>query len=233
MSNFGYSYVTKDALVGFKETLQQPPWSLLDPLERSSPEDRALWLQATWFQVQRALLWEAVEAVIGALDMFEQELFDKDADWDAVQRQFSFGLMEKEADRDPKVSQAAARLRVSMLEGGTTAQTRLTYQAEVDFGRKQVETGAQPLVLADLETVGMVDRPERIKRTTDALAETLARNLAHTRRLSLSQARHISTSTFNNVHGQLIIMSDLLAPGPQRDQLNALLATLNSLLLRR
>src|SRR5207244_1102248 len=78
-----------------------------------------------------------------------------DAEWDSAQRAANHALAAAAEHADPAHQAAAERLRLALLSGAGSEQTKLGYDEEVDYGEAQLRvTGKSPLA-ADVQTVGL------------------------------------------------------------------------------
>jgi hypothetical protein len=91
---------------------------------------------------KRQAVW-SIAMLRDALGIGPEALAALDIEWDATERKLYHLISGAAEDRDPEIRGAAERLRPALLSGGGTAQTRLSYDEEVDFGRRQARPRAR------------------------------------------------------------------------------------------
>lgn len=241
MAGYGYSYVTDRGFTSFTRELSEGAWKDVsikkhdsdgDPLvARSSLLDAPLpvvWkLRATWCIRGLAQAMGAATA---------DDLVTLDAEWDSSQRALNLALLAAAEHREANQRAAAERLRGALLQGGGTAQTLLTYEKEVDFGRAQLDLAGKAPLAADVKATGIKVHLERIREATDALAEGLGRGpgqkRAGTRARRIRDALAACSAAFNTIHDELGWAIEHSKPGEHRELLAALHAPLLALLDR-
>ncbi|WP_437596202.1 hypothetical protein WMF28_26845 [Sorangium sp. So ce590] len=237
MARYGYSFVPDRGFSAFSRDLDEGAWKDVsikkyDTLDRmppqlvEAPRPVAWKLRATWCI---AVVDEALG--IGSAS----ELAALDAEWDAAQRALHHFVASAEEGEDPAVREAATRIRSVMLKGNGTEQTRLGYDAEVDFGRFQA-AAARKSMEADIKKIGAGAHLKRIEKATEALAKGIGRGGGEkrpgTRAKRLRAATSGCVTAFNAIHDEITWLLAHSAPGKQRQQLEALHAPFLALLER-
>lgn len=241
MARHGYSYVTDKGFASFGRTLGEGAWGGLDvaaiddegapPVARSplvSTSLAVIWkLQASW----------AIRELLRAMGTASvDDLLTLDEEWDSSQRALNLALLAETEHRDPDRRAGAQRLREALLLGNGTAQTQLSYDREVDFGRAQAELAGKPPLSADVAAAGLLPLLTRIHEATEALAKGLGRGPGSTRPLSrarwIRQAQFGCSAAFNVIHAQIDWALAHASGDEERQQLQALRGPLLALLER-
>jgi hypothetical protein len=238
MTRYGYGYVPDKGFVSLLNDLSEGAWKDI-PFKKYDNPDQQLtpalvegpllifWkLRASW---AIATLREALGAGSAILDQL-------DADWDSTQRKLNFTLGSAGEDEDPEKRDAAERLRGALLLGNGTAQTKLSWEEEVDFGRQQVTlTNAGPLA-DDARLIGLQPTLKAVAKTTEALAEGLGRNPDHkrvgTRSARVREALAGCAACFNTIHNEITWVLDHTDDGPTRARFSQMLSPLQALVER-
>jgi len=175
-------------------------------------------------------------ALRDALGASPEVLAELDAAWDASERRLYHRICCSAEDRDPAVRAAAERLRGALLSGNGTAQTNLTYDEEVDFGRHQVALMSKGAVAQDVQACGLAGAREEIAEVTEALARGLGRAPGEKRSGSryhrIRAARSACAAAFNGIHGEIAWFIGNMSPGKARTRAEKLLAPFQALLER-
>ncbi|AUX34763.1 MULTISPECIES: hypothetical protein [Sorangium] len=237
MARYGYSFVPDRGFSAFSRDLGEGAWKdvsikkydtpdRMPPQLMEAPRPVAWKLRATWSIA-------ALDEVLGIASA--SELAALDAEWDAAQRALHHFVASAEEGEDAAVREAATRVRAVMLKGNGTEQTRLGYDAEVDFGRSQA-AAAKRTMEADLKKIGAGAHLKRIERATEALARGIGRGGGEkrlgTRAKRLRAAISGCVTAFNAIHDEITWLLAHTAPGVQRQQLEALHAPFLALLER-
>jgi hypothetical protein len=236
MSGYGYSYVTDKAFVAFAHNLGQGAWR---NVSIAGYEGEGKMLDAAALDAPHPVLWKLrISLVITALKVAlgSGKLDVLDAGWDSSERRLHFRLAERADDTDAEVRAAAERLRRKLLKGKGTEQTVHDFDAEVDFGRQQLELAKEAAIAADIKKLKVDDLLHDIERATEALAVGLGRQ-GGARRTGLASVQQrdalaACTSAFNGVHDHIAWFLANTPNGPARDLLTELEAPFAALLAR-
>jgi hypothetical protein len=236
MSGYGYSYVSDKAFVAFAHDLRQGAWG---NVSIAKYEGEGKKLDAAALDAPHPVLWKLrIVLVINALKLAlgSGRLDVLDAGWDSSERRLNFRLAERAEDTDPDVRAAADRLRRQLLRGRGTEQTGYEFDAEVDFGRKQLELARQEGVAEDIKKLKVDDLLHDIEKATEALATGLGRKAGAKRASPPSvqqrDALAACTAAFNGVHDHIAWFLENTPNGPARDALLDLEAPFEALLAR-
>ena len=124
-----FNRVPADGFIGAEGPLKQAGWSRYDQ-PAAGPSASALALA-------HGLLFGGIKQVFEAQRVVDRGALD--AAWDTAQQRFTLATILKGSDPDKKVASAAKQITERLLwEGGALGQTQLTYEAEVDFGLRQL-----------------------------------------------------------------------------------------------
>ena len=236
MVAYGYGGVTDRALVGFERELEDGAWKGIAPkkADEQASENAALLLNASQPVIWKLRLRWGIAGVLVALGAIS--LAELDSGWDSAQRRLFHRVATGVDDNDPAVRAAADRLSAQILAGTGVAQTQYDYDAEVDFGLKQIAlTQADGPLAADAKKLKLSDALADVAKTTEALAKGIGRGTGDKRRapsLKLRNAIAECAASFNGVHEDLAWVVGRTPPGAERDKLAALLAPLEALLAR-
>lgn len=236
MASFGYGNLTDRAYVGFEPVLEQDAWkSVVTQSYDSVTADNVAALMVAPLLVNYKLrLRLSIGSIIAALGA--TPLTQLDESWDGSQRRLFHRIAIHLDARDRDTRAAAERLSSQLLLGTGVAQTQLDFDAEVDFGRKQIALTQEGGPLAeDAKKLGLTDALAEVQAATEALAAGLGRDTAGGRKAPsrrLREALNECSAAFNAVHDGLAWLIDHAPPGPERDQLVALVTPLERLLER-
>lgn len=236
MTTFGYSFASDRGLIAFPQDLANSAWRDVPALPVGDLDALGDALLSAPFT--SALLWmvqTSIHHLAQAVERAPSAASVADDGFDHRQRAFDASLDLALLSDDPAEVAAAQRLKDALTLGGGTAQTALSYQDEVDFGRDQVRRAQQPPLSDDVAALNLTRRVADIHAATERLALTLGRidqdpNLPPSRRLILTRAA--CTTTLNCVH---TLLNNLRANAPSaatRDQISKLLAPFEALLAR-
>lgn len=228
MAAYGYSHVPDRGFHAFIGDLEEGAWKEISIDKYDAPDQVApLLLEAprpvAWKLRARWSIARLDEVLAVASDDVLRSL---DAAWDSAQRAFDYTVAAAEEHEDAAVRTAATRLRRAMLKGGGTAQTTLTYGAEVDFGRSQLEAAKNKRMEADLKKIGALPHIKRIEAATDALAKGMGRGAVEgrpgARSIRLREAMGVCVTAFNSIHDEMVWLLEHLPAGKKREQVEAL-----------
>jgi hypothetical protein len=236
MATRGYRSVPDRAFVAFDRELDEGAWNEfpLKDIEDTAKQNAAILLSAPLPVVWKLRLRWGIAAVLGVLGA--PTIAKLDDAWDATQRRL-FHHIAIGVDGDNAAIRAAAdRLRSQLLSGSGTAQTQLSCDEEVDFGRQQIALTQEggPLA-ADAKKVKLTDALADVQKATEALAQALGRGTGEKRKAPSKQLRDATAecaTAFNAVHEELAWFISKTPPGADRDRLVSLLAPLEALLSR-
>ncbi|WP_437586003.1 hypothetical protein [Sorangium sp. So ce1000] len=238
MARYGYSFVPDRGFSAFSRDLDGGAWrdvaikkydtpDRMPPQLVEAPRPVAWKLRATW----------CIAALDEALGIASAgDLAALDAEWDAAQRALHHFVASAEEGEDAAVREAATRVRAVMLKGNGTEQTRLGYDAEVDFGRSQM-AAAKRSMEADVKKIGAGAHLKRIDKATEALARGIGRGDGEKRPGTRAKRVRAATSgcvtAFNAIHDEINWLLAHTPPGDkQRQLLEALHAPFLALLER-
>ncbi|WP_437769772.1 hypothetical protein ACSRUE_41980 [Sorangium sp. KYC3313] len=228
MAAYGYSHVPDRGFHAFIGDLEEGAWKEISIDKYDAPDQVApLLLEAprpvAWKLRARWSIARLDEVLAVASDDVLRSL---DAAWDSAQRAFDYTVAAAEEHEDAAVRTAATRVRRAMLKGGGTGQTTLTYGAEVDFGRSQLEAAKNKRMEADLKKIGALPHLKRIEAATDALAKAMGRGAVEgrpgARSTRLREAMGVCVNAFNTIHDEMVWLLEHLPAGKKREQVEAL-----------
>jgi hypothetical protein len=154
--------------------------------------------------------------------------------WDSMQKRLSGLITVGRASTDAQEKAAADRLRGLLLLGKSgEGQTRLSYQQEVDFGRKQLRLAAETSCAADIALLGLGPAMTSIAAATENLAVAIGQGRAD---LAPAEQRKAAVMECVQVFGTVYRALDWLAEhghaGPDRDMAVGLRATMDELVAK-
>jgi hypothetical protein len=236
MPGFGYSYVTDKAFVAFLHDLSEGAWKDVSITKHDKPDRQ---LAPAMLDASHPVIWKLriAWAIASLKDALGSATLDKlDADWDSAQRRLHHQLGALAEDKKADVREAAGRLQGLLLQGGGTGQTSFDYDAEVDFGREQIQLTKEGQAAADVKKLKLGDLLKDIATTTEALAKGLGRTAGGKRPAAPSARTRDAigecTAAFNGVHDDIAWFVAHTSNGPARDHLTALQAPFEALLAR-
>ena len=144
------------------------------------------------------------------------ELTSLDRAWDASERRVNSQIAVHEDSEDPARAAAAARLRAALLSGAGSAQTVLSWEQEVDFGRKQVELASQAPLSDDVALLELQPFIDDISEKTEALSNVLRQEGSSSapRSNRIREALVGCRQSFNRVHDDLLWHQEHVPSGP-------------------
>lgn len=238
MTRYGYGYVPEKGFLSFLSDLSEGVWKdisikLYDhPHQKLAPaliDDASpvRWkLRATW----------AIVTLRDALGAGPAVLAQLDGDWDSTQRKLHFILGGAGEDKDPSRRDAAERLRGALLLGNGTAQTLLSWDEEVDFGRQQLALTAEGPLADDARKLGLHAVLQEVEETTAALAHGLGRGSEQRRGVArsvrLRWALAGCAAAFNGIHHEIAWFLDHTEDADAHSRLEQMLAPFQALLDR-
>lgn len=235
----GYGSVTDKGFTAFLTDLEQGGWGDVPVDTYKSAEGQQLAGLAKLpadVGCKLSIVW-AVQELQAALSTADPSLLAAaDKEWDSAQRALYHQLNAGAEDKEPSTREAAGRLQKALLAGDGKAQTQLSYEQEVDFGRQQVSLSKQGELAEAAGKVGLAGQLARIDEATEALATLLGRAPGETTSKAPSVRRREAltacAAAFNTVHTQLSWLIKHTPPGGERDALAGMLAPFEALLAR-
>jgi hypothetical protein len=238
MSLKGYSSVPSEDFVAFPHDLDAAPtWrdTQAAPLDPAGVIDAAAILSSPLNSVLKTLLLYAVGLVTAAVKGTPSLAAAADEGYDRPQRLLKLDLERALLSLDPAVVQAGQTLKAALTLGDGSAQTNLTYDREVTFGRQQITLAARADLAPLVHLLNLQPLLAEIQAATERLAVFAGRAdqdpslSAYTR---LKSARTQCARIFNAVHLTLQALQGAAATPAARDHISALLAPLEALLTR-
>jgi hypothetical protein len=236
---YGYSYVTDKGFGAFAHDLSEGAWKDVAIKKYDAPDQMPA---APLLEAPRPVAWKLRalwgigrlnEAIGGSPTEVLQKL---DAEWDSSQRALNLFLGAAVEHPDQAHREAGLRLRKALLSGEGTAQTILSLDAEVDFGRHQMMITATKPLADDVKKVGIAAHLKRIGEATEALATGIGRSPGQSRAAApskrLREAMAGCTTAFNAIHDELSWLIEHTPAGDDRAHLEALHAPFLALLDR-
>lgn len=239
MARYGYSFVSDKGFVAFAHDLNEGAWKEVS-IKKYDVPDRIPSLSL--LEAPRPVVWKlratwaiaTLREILGGTSA--EALAQLDADWDSAQRKLYYQLGSASEEKDGGKREAAERLRGALLKGGGTAQTTLSYDDEVDFGRQQLALVRNAPLAGDAKKAGLAAVIKQIEEATEALAKALGRSPGQKRSaprsIRLREALTECSAAFNWIHQDLVWTAEHTPPGPSRTQMDNLLAPFTALLSR-
>lgn len=231
MADVSFTHVPAEGFAGFGMQLAAGEWSSIDvsnvlgatgrlekPVTEASP--------FVFFKVQLSM---AVDNMVMVLESTGGARGYDDI-WDNLQKRFSGLIQLAQASMNPAEKAAGDRLFTTLLLGKGGSQTRLSYQQEVDFGRKQIRLASEPTLTADITLLGLSGLVANIATATENLASAIGQGRndlapAKQRRASVAECMQV----FGTVYRSLDWIAAYGAPGGEREKARALLESLQDL----
>ena len=236
MAAYGYGNVADRSFVAFDHELDEGAWNeiAIKDYEDAAKQNIAILLTSPLPVVWKLQLRWGIAGLLAALGA--PSLVKLDEAWDAAQRRLFHHIAIAVDSDNAAVRAAADRLRHQLLSGTGTAQTQLSCDDEVDFGRNQIAlTKESGLLAADAKKAKIADALVDVQKTTEALAQVLGRATGEKRKAPSKRLREAlgeCAGAFNAVHGEIAWFISKSSPGVERDRLVSLLAPLEALLVR-
>ncbi len=238
MTRYGYGYVTEKGFIAFSHDISEGLWA---EIATESYDNEQHTLGKDPLDIPRPVAWKlravwSIATLRDALGASPEVLAGLDASWDSTQRKLYHTFGSASEEEDPEIRAAATRLKGALLSGNGTAQTTLSYDEKVDFGRHQVELMTRGALAEDTKKARVSAVRDRIRETTEALAQGIGRGPGDQR--SMARAKRIRTalaacaSDFNGLHSELAWLIDRTPTGPVRTRLERMLAPFQALLER-
>ena len=169
-----FSHIPANGLTSLSADLETDAWGAIDTAPWEGPDRTAakpLGDAPVTVAHKLRLKWSIATLLIATAGAGSAK--DCDRAWDSVQKQLQSLIAAGASSSDPAKREAAGRLAKALLSGAGTAQTKLSYQQEVDFGRTQLAYTAKGQGAADVTLLGLGATMTEVQQTTDALAATI------------------------------------------------------------
>ncbi|MRG96073.1 hypothetical protein [Polyangium spumosum] len=169
-----FAHVPEEGFKSFAQELSQGAWALIDTKPYAGPGDtkaKSLGDAPLLVTCKLRLTWVIAELVSarGGADSAQAA----DDAWDSAQRRGQSLLHAATLDPSPDRRAAATRLQKALMKGTGTAQTKLRYQQEVDYGRTQLSLANEPQNAADIDLLGLGGWLVEVEQATESLAEAI------------------------------------------------------------
>lgn len=174
MAELRFHNVPPEGFVAFASELATDEWGNIDITPHIGPNCTTTqpFFTIPLLVAYKILLTWVIDTLVGTREN-ARSAKDVDQDWDDSQRRLRALLDMWSAHKDALKREAAARLRKALLRGAGTAQTQLSYQKEVEFGRQQLETVAKGQAADDVALLDLGSAIDDIRQATDALASAI------------------------------------------------------------
>lgn len=217
-----FNRVTAEGFNGVREPLKQAGW-----VEGGAVSGDVVSLCA-------AMIFGELDTLRAAMAPEQVRAQEIDAAWDLAQQRFTLGVQLKLTDPAAKIRAAAATIQDALLwRGGGTGQVILSYEAEADFGLKQIDDAKLPHVEQALRDAGLVTAFQEIISSTHDLVEVLGRSPDQKKREARSDrergAVRACIRTFELAHAILARLIAHTPAGPDLDRARRLLIPLDAL----
>jgi hypothetical protein len=234
MAPLAFTFVPVEGFVGFEQALESDAWAAIKVADWEGPNRvaaKSIGDAPVLVGLKLRLRWGIAE-LAAALEGAASSK-DNDTAWDNAQKQLNGYLAAAAASSDPQKRDAAKRLQKSLLLGAGEGQTKLKYQQEVDFGRKQVLLMSQGQGAADVALLGLAPVKGEIATTTEALASAIGHGDSGGRPFERRDAAvALCRAAFAHVSDSLAWLSLNGQPGTDRDRAAALRLPLENLVAR-
>lgn len=238
MSRYGYGYVPEKGFLSFMHDLAEGDWKDVSIKKVDAPPPLPA---QTLLEAPRPVIWKlrltwGIRSLVEATASGAETVAQLDETWDSLQRKLHYTLGSAGEDKDIARRQAAERLRGALLLGSGTAQTKLGWQEEVDFGRRQIELGLKGPFGEDVKKLGLAALFTEIDTATEALARGIGRGSGKprpgARAVRMREALATCVAAFNGVHDEIAWLIEQSEAGEARDHLSRLFAPFEALLDR-
>ena len=234
MKQLEFIHVPAAGFAAFDAELSTGDWACVDStrfeggVRRSAkPLDEG----PTLVIVKLRLKW-AIAALMQAIEV-AGDAKECDRHWDTLQRQLASILAARAKSNDPVKRAAAQRLQTALLLHSSASQTKLPYQQEVDFGRKQVVHVSQGQGAADVASLGLIPLMLEIASATDALATAIGYGAnVKTPQERKASARAACAATFSSAAYWLEWIAEYGSEEADRERAMTLLEPLEQLATR-
>jgi hypothetical protein len=201
MAELRFHNVPPEGFIAFANELSVVEWGAIDTTPYAGPNQTTTqpFFDIPILIAYKLLLIWVIDTLVGVRENTGNAK-DADQNWDDAQRRLRSMLEMWAAHRDALKREAAARLRKALLLGAGTAQTKLGYHQEVDFGQQQLITVSTGQAAADITLLGLEAAIEDIRQATNALAEAIG--YGHTSGRPFEQRQRATANciaTFENI----------------------------------
>lgn len=212
-----YNSVSTERLLKLDLTLTEQPWS-------SVATPTKLGLDTPTVAGIKFVLEQRLNALSHAVNGTYEGAVPADVAWDDAQILLDLQLQIALRDPDLAKREAAQVLRRDMLKGQGTAQTRLSFEAEVDHGVLQRKLAGQDPYLAHIQLLELGDLFARISTATDALHAAIQAGQAQgaTRHTRVELATAKLREALQNAHRSLTDLAEQAHSKPDRERAAAL-----------
>lgn len=231
MADVTFGHVPAEGFTAFHTQLEKDAWGSIDvstfvgldgrPAKSMGDAPAYVSLKVA-LQIAVFELMSVMQATAGAKGF--------DDAWDQAEKHFSALIIAARRSANVSMKAAADRLFASLLMGQGDGQTKLGYQQEVDFGRKQVLLSEQSQTAADIALLGLGPMMQSIAVATEALAGAVGKGPAD---LAPSKQRKALVSKCSQVFGTVYRALDWHAEygtmGADREKALALQTSLREL----
>lgn len=234
MAPLTFTFVPVEGFVGFGQALEADAWAKISVAGFEGPNRvaaKSIGDAPMLVGLELRLRW-AIGELSAAIEGSASSK-DNDTAWDNAQKQLNGYLAAAAASSDPQKREAAKRLQKSLLLGAGEGQTKLKYQQEVDFGRKQILLMSQGQGAADVSLLGLAAVKDEIAATTETLASAIGHGETGGRPFERRDAAvSLCRATFAHVSDALGWLSQNGQPGDDRERAAALRLPLEKLVAR-
>jgi hypothetical protein len=227
MRAYGFGRVPDKGFFSHGESLEKGEWGEVAlPLPAESPAASLPLLEMNGPQLWKWMQLYAIHSLLMAFG-FGPDRAAADSAWDDTQRKLHLTTALALLSADIDLRAAAQRVRDHLLLGDGLGQTQLAYQAEVDFGFRQLKLARSDAFSADIQRLGLTDVIAEVEATTRTLASAIGHaggdqsSGTTTQRERERHALHACQSACNTVLGDI---DHLLAQSPSPTDQQRLLA---------
>jgi hypothetical protein len=239
MPNNGYLRVSQDQFITLPKRLSEEPWNQVDTAPYESSHDQ---LRTPILPLLKLRILRNAAGLVKVVSLPSDGLSLLDARWDSGQRRLVRRIEDAEESDDPKLREAASRIRPLFLLGDGLGQTQLSFQEEVAHGEKQVALARNkessipntPSIAEDVATLGLEANILEIEKQTkdfDAGLKQVSPDSPKTSRYSrLKLATSAVVNALNAAHDELTTQIEEASSAETKSKLTKLLETLQSLI---
>jgi hypothetical protein len=218
--------------------LNKGEWGAIPlPVPPATPATSSRLLELSGPQLWKWTLLSGIHSLLVAFG-FGPDRAVADAAWDNAQRKLHLTTALALLSNDADLRAAAERVRAHFLLGDGLAQTNLAYQAEVDFGFKQIALGRGKVFQDDLKRLDAAPIIDEVESTTLALARAIGHTAgegagpARTQREGQRRAMAACQRACNATLAQIDLLLTLPISDADQKHLEALRQPLTDLLDR-
>lgn len=234
MAELRFHNVPPEGFVAFANELDVNEWGSIDVTPHVGPNQtttQPFFGISVLIAYKILLLW-VIDTLVGIRESAGNAK-EADNNWDNTQRRLRSLLDMWAAHHDALKREAAARLRKALLLGAGTAQTKLSYQQEVDFGHQQLKTVAKGQAAADVALLDLGAIIDDIRHATNVLGDAIGYGQTTARPFEQREAATLKcAATFESIAHTLGRIADNKALGPESTLAAKLLAPFEALAAR-